>query len=389
MSEFQEKFQAMKEGMTEVMNEPQHNPALISSDLVDDEGNVQLPNDNLDEQHEQPLRPPRNERGHRTRKNVKDRLEIIIAENRAQAAQQQQLMSYIEEQQRTIADLQAKANQSDHNSNIYFKQGLDNDEQRVSSELKFADETGDIEKKIELQKRLAEIAAQRQTLLLSESLSRQQPQPQNYPPVDNYPTQQPIYYPNQPVPYNQRQEFANDNPVNEHFEDWVENNSWYDKHSANYDPQLANEVDQVAEELNKYLKFNQQGDMIGTPQYYDAVSNIMQDRYGTQNNNNNNTDYDNNNYYQDNSIYEVAPVTKKGTTMADRYMANKQGNVRAPSQSGVALTPDQEAVARGLVPVLTKLYGRQFSLEEAKAEYYKELKKDQQDQLQIRQQVRY
>src|SRR5271154_1463905 len=209
MSEFQEKVQMMKEGMSNAIED---NPALISSDLVNDH-DEELPIDSAPEETQIPRLSSnqRNEKGRRTKKNLQDRLDAVIADNRAKEAQQQQLMAYLQDQERRLAEAQAKAEQNAHYSNVYYEQGLDNEEQRVLTELEFAKESGDIKKEVAMQQKLAEIAAQKQTQLLSKTLQKQQPQQAIYQePSAQYPQYQP--------------QMIQQEPVNEYFAEWLEEN---------------------------------------------------------------------------------------------------------------------------------------------------------------------
>lgn len=357
MSEFQEKLQAMKEGMTNALED---NPAIISSNLIDSPSEV-MPTDQQEDEPSRSQLPERNERGHRKRKTVRDKLEVVLAENRAKDAQQQQLMAYIQEQERRLAEAEAKAEQNAHYSNVYYEQSLENDEQRILTELEIAKESGDIKKEVAMQQKLAEIAAQKQTQLLSKTLQRNQPQPASY--------QEPTYY---PQPQYQQKDTYQEEPINEYYEDWLEENPWADPRSSEYDSSLSQEVNDIAVELNKNLKFKRHGHMIGTPEYYGALSNIMNERYGgNPNNNYNNSEYEDNRA-GDLQPYEVAPVTKRGSSMAERYVSNNPATNRQianNSPSRRALTKDQYQVAVNLAPVLSKIYNRNVSVEEAIGEY--------------------
>ena len=355
MSEFQEKLQMIKDGMQDNMNIIENNPAFISSDAVNDEGEPQgAPLEEAPPQRAQPSDNQRNEKGHRKRKNLKDKFDIILADNHAKTAQNQHLLAVLQEQERRLEEAQAKAEQNAHYSNVYYEQSLENDEKRILTELENAKESGDIKKEVYMQQQLAEIAAQRQTQLLSKTLyKQQQPAPVNY--------QDPSYY--------QPQQAYQQAPANEYYEDFLEENPWADPNSPEYDSNLRQEVSDYAAELDKNLKFKGQGSMIGTPEYYGALNNIMNERYGGNANNDN--QYNDNDYYEDNRAYEVAPVTKRGSSMADRYVSNNQ-NPNHNQRKNVPLTKEEWDIAARLAPTLSKIYGRPFSVEEAVAEYYKQ-----------------
>jgi len=354
MSEFQEKVQMMKEGM---INAIEDNPAFISSDLVND-NNEELPIDPAPEENQRPRLSSnqRNEKGRRTKKNLQDRLDAVIADNRAKEAQQQQLMAYLQDQERRLAEVQAKAEQNAHYSNVYYEQGLENEEQRVLTELEFSKENGDIKKEVAMQQRLAEIAAQKQTQLLSKTLQKQQPQQAIYQePVVQYPSQ------------NYSPQVMQEEPVNEPLEDFLEENPWADPRSSEYDSHLSQEINDIAIEFNKHLKLRGGSYIIGTPEYYSSLREEMYKRYGT---NSNSYDDHHDNEYQDNRAYEVAPVTKRGSSMADRYVSNYQ-NPNGPTRERMALTKDEYQIAVKLAPTLSSVYGRPITEKEAVAEYYK------------------
>lgn len=362
MSEFQEKLQVLKDSVSEYKN-----PALMSSDELleedkqqENEGDEQLLSEEISEQESESQPIQRNDKGHRRRKTLRDKHIQVLAENRAKDIQLQQSMAYIQEQERRLAELQAKADQSAHYSNIYYENSLENDEQRVISELEFAEESGDTKKKIELQKRLAEIAAQRQTLLLSKSLPKQQPQ--------HY--QEPYYQDN-------RQYSPAPQPVNENYEIFLEENPWADPNSEEFDQNLYNEANELVLDLNKRLKLNNASNIIGTADYFEVIKREMHNRYGI-NNNSSNDDYEEAEYAprsHNNNIqhYEVAPVTKKGSSMADRYVSNRR-SVNGNGRPRLALSTDEDEIARGVASVLSQLHkdksGKQVSIEEARAIYY-------------------
>lgn len=356
MSEFQEKLQMMKDSMIEI----QDNPALMSTE--DNGGDQQY------EQSEESQQPSR--RGTRKRNNnLKGRLDAVLADNKAKDANQQHLLSLLQEQEVRLAEAQARADQNANYSNAYYEKSLENEESRIITELKLAKENLDIEKEVDLQQKLSEIAAQKQTQALSKTLKKQQ---QFQAPPTNY--AQPNYYPEQ---YDIPQEA----PVNEHFEDWLEEHPWADPNSPEFDQDLRAEVDELATTFNKHLKFKRASHIIGSPEYFRTLSNEMDRRYGAESNSNNN-EYDE--YYEeppqheheqssvDNRTYAVAPVTKRGSSMADRYINNRVPNQRGQvGQGRITLTRDEWETGAKIAPMLSKIHGRRVSEEEAVAEYHK------------------
>jgi hypothetical protein len=357
MNEFKENLQLMKESFNNI----EDNPAIISSHPSDNENKIPFDEDSSqfqEEQHIQSSSNQRNERGRRKRNGLKERLDSVLAENRAKDAERQQLMTYVQEQERRLAEAEAKAQQNAHYSNIYYEKSLENEEQRVLTELELAKESGDIKQEIALQKELAKVAAQQETQLLSKTVLRQNSQ---QPQLMNYQAE--------PQPQYQQQNTYQE-PVNEYFEEWLEEHPWANPHSPEFDQNLSQEVNEIAVQFNKHLKFNGAGNVIGTPDYYNALSKEMNNRYML--NNNNNDEYYDDNQYVDNSAYEVAPVTKRGSSMADRYVARNQNYNVNPNRPSMAVRKDEFEAAEHLKPALEKVYGRPFTIEESLAEYYKQ-----------------
>ncbi len=343
MSEFQEKLQTMKESVNSSLDE-------IQIDIIEDSPNGEV---------EETPRVQQNEKGHRKRK-VKDRLGALIAEKRILEIEKQRLQAYAQDQEIAISELRAKAEQNAHNSNIYYEDSLDNQQKRIRSEIKVAKDEGDTDKEIELQQRMAEIAAKKQTQLLSKSLQQQQP--------INY--QQP-YYPEPsfaPVPSHYEE------PVNEALEDWLDDNGWADPNSSEFDQQLSAEANDIAAELNENLIANRAGNAVGTPEYYNTISRIMKKRIkviSDENDYNDINEQDNSQYrqnYNNDNAYTVAPVTKRGSSMAEKYTP-RDNNI---SPQRMSLLPVERDIAIKLAPQLTIKYGRHISETEACALYWKE-----------------
>lgn len=357
MSDFKNQVDEMKESMISAMNSEEEDKAFISSDIIQEDDEVDNNPSHAEDAYQKQHSNQRNERGHRKRKSVKDRISAVIADNKSKDAQINQQLLYIQEQERRLAEIQAKADQSAHYTNVYYEQSLENDEQRVTSELEFATENGDIKKQVELQRKLAEVIAARQTQQLSKTIQKQQ-QPYQGDMVPNY-YQQPVY--NQPYnPPSVPQEHTN-----EHLEDFLDENPWADPESSEFDPNLSSELNQFAVEMNKNLRFNHASNVIGSQDYYRSLSDEMKRRYSL----NEEQEENNNHEYVDNHAYEVAPVSRRGSSMADRYVSNNQ-NINRSSHQQMALSPMERKIATNMAPQLSKIYGRPVTPEEAIVEYF-------------------
>jgi len=326
---------------------------------------IHMPEDNTLEE-EQPLEQldpfsnQRNEKGHRQRpgKNLKNRINSLTAQIKERDAQNQHLVSLVQEQERRLSEIQSKAEQNAHYTNIYYEQSLDNEKQHVLAELKIAKENGEIDKEVALSERLAEISAEKKTQLLSKTLQRQQSN-QN----DNN-----NYY--QPQTYNRAPPPVED--INEDLEDFLDLNPFLDPNSHEFDHDISNEIGQFASDLNKVLKVNRKSNLIGTREYYGILNEEINKRYGIENisiNNNYNESYEDN--YSNNN-YEVAPVNRKGSSMANRYTQNPQNFNPQSNNQRIYLSPQETEIAKNMVNVLGHYNGKTYTEKEAIAEYCKQ-----------------
>lgn len=215
-----------------------------------------------------------------------------------------------EKEQELLVELSHKSKYADS----AFEHNLQNLENSLIDKIEQAELEGDIRKKTELGRDLAKVVAQQSTYELYKSQQQQQQQQALY--NEPYiPYETPIIT---PLPPRQA-------PVNEDFMEWRESNSWYGE-----DANLTREADEIAEDLARRLRFNNQAQLIGTNEFRQSISNIMHDRYGigavepeAQ---------------EDSSSYAptyqtrppaVAPVQRRGTSMADQYVTNRgNGNQR-------------------------------------------------------------
>jgi hypothetical protein len=247
---------------------------------------------------------------------------------------------------------------------MYYEKSLEENENRLSKELKNAKEEGDVEKEIEIQRQLIDIGALKQTQRLSKTINRRQPQVENYQP-NLYPQQQPPLAPQQ---LNQQQYY------NEHEEEWLEDNPWANPQSPAYNPQLSNKFRELVEVSNMKLSYNNMSDFIGTREYFNILTEEMDKTFGFQKNRNNNEseneeyneDYaDSRNQHQERSnnmrSYSVAPVTKRGTSMADRYLSRN-------NFEGTTSTQAEEYLARKMAPIYSSFKKKTLSDKELMAE---------------------
>lgn len=239
--------------------------------------------------------------------------------------------AFLAQQQARIHEYEEKINQKDQYANEYFETTLDTQESNLKSRLKQAKEEGDVDAEVEIIDQLAEIKSTRATheswKIQEQVRKAQQLQNEDYVPYET----------------NVRPPHL-DHPVDLEFQEWVSENQWYQN------PQLKSEADIVANELSNILLFNNQSDLIGTPEFRESVTNVMKERYGVGSSRSQ-SEYYETEYYPEpsrpslgNPRPSVAPVTRPGTTMAQNYM-----NQRGGERLGRALSKEEYEVARHLV----------------------------------------
>jgi hypothetical protein len=243
--------------------------------------------------------------------------------------------SIISEQNKKLEEFKNQLQHKDKISNDYFETALQERESSLVREIKRAKEEGDIDAEIKLIEEMADIKAKKNTNSLLQ-FQRQEQEAQNY---NNIREEE--YTPLETtIP-------SNTSSVPQEFQEWLEDNSWY-----NNSPRLRQEADTIARDLSDRLAFNNQDHLIGTPEFFQSVSNIMNDNYGLGQNRQNVQSRDRDfeeerepmeemNYSNVNS---VAPVSKRGIGMSDLQNRNFQNgrNIVGP------LSKEEYSIARHL-----------------------------------------
>lgn len=352
MGEFQEKVEELKNTM-------QHHGFSPSEELdadpsvIDDVAQEQP----MEEEVHQKISERSERRSQKKRDTLKHQLDYARHESKLKDAQNQELLIRLQEKERLLSEKQYQVEEAVNNDHTRYVDSLGLREQSILNELKVAKEEGDIQKEIEMTQAMAQVVAEKSTYGLYKSQIHNQPrQNDGYQEEIDY---SPQHYMTQ-APYQEPYQ-EHDEPENEHLETWLEKNQWADPSSANYSQRLRGEVGEFASELDERLKYNGRADMIGTPEYYDALDNLMKDKYSTSQER-----------PQQNSGYSggsmVAPVSRSGSSMSDQYVSRNPNSTRG----GMALTREEYAIARNLqIPMPN---GRMRSAAEA-IELYKEGKR--------------
>lgn len=241
----------------------------------------------------------------------------------------QELMNRIQEQEQRLADQQVLLEQNEQYKNAYYENNLHTREKAILSELKVAKEEGDVDKEIALSKELAKVTADQSTYGLYKSqLKNQNTNPVNY---NSYQEPQANLYPNPTIRYEE--------PINESYDLWLEKNTWADPESNNYSPRLREEANQLANELDEMLRYNGNAELIGTDAYFNSIDNLMSQIYSV-----NNHGQGQDQTPRDSQSYNVAPVSRNGSSMADQYISRNPNNTRGH----MSLSEDEYKIARNL-----------------------------------------
>jgi hypothetical protein len=65
-------------------------------------------------------------------------------------------------------------------------------------------------------------------------------------------------------------------------EEWINENSWFDRESPYYDPEMAEEAMSISSGLDRELKRSRRADLIGTPDYFDTISDAVREKFNIQ-----------------------------------------------------------------------------------------------------------
>lgn len=341
MSEFTDKVQQYKQTIVDSgfqaddMGGITDSPTISIDDSdVEHSTSIGIPQENHDNIDQQ---PKSKKPGRKTVEGLKRRIDQITFEKNVREAQTQELLAKVQDQERRLADQQSLLEQNEQYKNAYYENNLQTREKAIINELKVAKEEGDIDKEISLSKELAKVAADQSTHGLYKSQLKNQPNQNQF----NYDNHQ-NFYPEPTYGNNvQGNETDYGEPVNESYDLWLEKNPWADPESQNYSPRLRNEANELANELDEMLRYNGNANYIGTPAYFESIDNLMAEKYSVQNKDTKQREPQS---YSSPSSYNVAPVSRNGSSMADQYMSKNPNNTR----QHISLSEDEYKIARNL-----------------------------------------
>lgn len=129
------------------------------------------------------------------------------------------------------------------------------------------------------------------------------------------------------------------------YQQWLDENPYYDPSNfENYDQELSDSVHEIKREFNKWLKINRQGDIIGTPEYYDELNTLINTQYGVSDPY---TDYEESVPEYDQQSYAHDGYEDRGEEMSKMHSVGVQGpNYQRNSNfgSGIGMRNDSPAI---------------------------------------------
>ena len=283
----------------------------IRVDIVEDGDNLSPPLDQ--ETDTAPQEQPKSQEKKQNKHPFKERISKLVHDNRNKDYVNLTLKQKLDEKEREIALKDEMLRQKDSLNSQLFETNKQTEERGILHNLRQAKEEGDIDEEIKYSHDLARIKAEQaayDVLKISQQYQPQQVQEES------------TFYPD--LGYESVHDIEMEQDLPEEYTDFLERNAWANPESRTYSERLRAEADAIATEFNESLKFNNQAHLIGTKEYFDSIEGLMRERYSPSSGDG-----------QDNSDYEEAPVqqqrrsppdagvSRRGSTMADQYIAKK------------------------------------------------------------------
>lgn len=263
----------------------------------------------LEKEKKKPLRAPKDRRiAELTRKNKQ--YEAVLSDTLKQK-------EYLERQ------LSQKAQEKIVAEENLLKNHLENIEKAHADAL----EEGDYEKAAKAANLMAQYAARHETIA-QQKYQLSIPAPQN-PPPENQP----------PRLYEQSEEFQTNG------KDWIENNTWADQNSNNFDEEMLGEAENYVNLLMKQYKFEGRAHDIGKPEFFNRITQHVRE------------------------VFDIAPPSKpikeklvmNANTTSNVAPVNRTGTMSnvARGKQEIVLSPEQVKMAHSMSGI--KLNGQRIT----------------------------
>lgn len=209
----------------------------------------------------------------------REKIASLKHENITLAEQNQQLLYALEERNRQIEEREAALREHENLLASYKKkeeahldESYEREENDLLAALKEAKLEGDIDREVLLSRELNRLNAEQAKIDIFRSVGSVDEEPETY-----FDSTTPWVQPRVPVQYTPPAPQMSEAAL-----DFIDKNPWADPQAEEYNPKLVQKADDFAAQLKKSYQENGIGDQIGTPSFFDSVSNIVNKIYAPQ-----------------------------------------------------------------------------------------------------------
>lgn len=273
---FKEKYREFEEQINKSLNNDNNENSVVPSknneapqairlfpvENPDESSDVQSLGTSEDQEYE-PQESLREQPTEKKRRHHPDAIERMKKKAlRAEHLLQQEALRLQRAEQR-IQELERENERSKRYSENAYEVNLQSNHEKAREELRRAYEEGDSQGVVDWNDRLAEIQAQKEAYKAQQNINRSM----SYQAKAARETEEK----NREV-----------HRTNEGYLEFLEENPWCDPNSPSFHQGLLDEANNLADELNKRLHIAGESHLIGTPTYYDQISQYMRKSYGAQ-----------------------------------------------------------------------------------------------------------
>ncbi len=246
------------------------------------------------------------------------RIDQMTYEKKLLQEHNQYLADQLARAQTDLGSLHQKATTAEKLNDNAMMQTIELTERSLKRQLRSAKEELNLDEEERIQDEMENLREQKRFLKSKES--------------ENY-ADDPVYS----IPYSAPAPIPQESP-NPVYNEWVTRNEWANQYSQNFSPELRQDADRYAIDLNAKLKFNNAASWIGTEEYFKVIDTYMHSKYGVQ------SDHEEAPMNTNSGRPPVASVNRSGGSLADQYMSNNP-----QSNPALSLTPMELQLVRNTV----------------------------------------
>lgn len=244
------------------------------------------------------------------------RLDQLIQQNYLKEQNLYEISQRLEATERRNRELEMVRREAEKNADNLKSQNLNLAEFQTINAINDAKDAEDRDTEEELRRRLIDIQIEKRHS--QDSRNRQS--------EDDF-IREPIRHSYQPQP-----------EVSPYLSEFMERNAWANPGHPHFDPELYQEAYGISEEMKRALKYQGHADLIETEDFYNALSNQMNQRWAP---NSSQQKQPQKTQQQSSRGVPVAPVSRTGASMAEQYASQHPG-----SRANISiLTADERAAA--------------------------------------------